>query len=38
MCAALQAHGFPASQLVVLGPASPDPLPSVLVVQTATVA
>ena len=38
MCAALQAHGFPASQLVVLGPASPDPPPSVLVVQTATVA
>ena len=37
MCAALQAHGFPASRLVVLGPASPDPVPSVLVVETATV-
>ena len=37
MCAALQAHGFPASKLVVLGPASPDPVPSVLVVETATV-
>ena len=37
MCAALQAHGFPASKLVVLGPTSPDPVPSVLVIETATV-
>jgi hypothetical protein len=37
MCAALQAHGFPVSELVVLGPASPGPPPSVLVVETATV-
>ena len=37
MCAALTAHGFPAGQLVVLGPTSPDPVPSVLVVETATV-
>ncbi len=37
MCAALRAHGFPAGELVVLGPASPDPVPSVLVVETATV-
>ena len=37
MCAALQADGFPAGQLVVLGPASPDPVPSVLVIQTAAV-
>ena len=37
MCAALQAHGFPVSKLVVLGPTSPDPVPSVLVVETATV-
>ena len=37
MCAALQAHGFPVSKLVVLGPASPDPVPSVVVVETATV-
>ena len=37
MCAALQAHGFPASKLVVLGPASPDPVPSVVVVETAAV-
>ena len=37
MCAALQAHGFPARELVVLGPASPDPVPSVLVVETAAV-
>ena len=35
MCAALRAHGFPAGELVVLGPASPDPVPSVLVVETA---
>jgi hypothetical protein len=37
MCAALQAQGFPASKLAALGPASPDPMPSVLVVETATV-
>ena len=37
MCAALQAHGFPAGKLVVLGPASPDPVPSAVVVETATV-
>jgi hypothetical protein len=37
MCAALRAHGFPVGKLVVLGPASPDPVPSVLVVETATV-
>jgi len=37
MCAALQAHGFPVSKLVVLGPASPDPVPSAVVVDTATV-
>jgi hypothetical protein len=37
MCSALRAHGFPAGKLVVLGPASPDPVPSVLVVETATV-
>jgi hypothetical protein len=37
MCAALQAHGFPARQLVVLGPTSPDPVPSDLVVETSTV-
>jgi hypothetical protein len=37
MCAALQAHGFPVSKLVVLGPASPDPAPSAVIVDTATV-
>jgi hypothetical protein len=37
MCAALKGHGFPAGKLVMLGPASPDPVPSDLVVQTATV-
>jgi len=37
MCAALQNHGFPVSKLVVLGPATPDPLPSVVVVETAAV-
>ncbi len=37
MCAALKAHGFPAGQLVMLGPASPDPVPADLVVETATV-
>ena len=37
MCAALKAHGFPAGQLVMLGPASPDPVPSDLIVETAPV-
>ena len=37
MCAALKADGFPAGKLVVLGPASPDPVPAVLIVETATV-
>ena len=37
MCAALTAHGFPAGQLVVLGPTSPDPVPSALVVETAAI-
>jgi hypothetical protein len=37
MCAALKAHGFPAGKLVMLGPASPDPVPSDLVAETATV-
>ena len=37
MCAALKADGFPVGRLVMLGPASPDPVPSDLVVQTAAV-
>jgi hypothetical protein len=37
MCAALQAHGFPVSRLIVLGPASPEPVPSAVVVDTARV-
>jgi hypothetical protein len=37
MCAALRAHGFPAGKLVMLGPASPDPVPSDLVVETSAV-
>jgi hypothetical protein len=37
MCAALQADGFPVSKLVVLGPASPDPVRSLVVVETAAV-
>ena len=37
MCAALKAHGFPVGKLVTLGPASPDPVPSDVVVQTAAV-
>jgi hypothetical protein len=37
MCAALKTHGFPAGKLVMLGPASPDPVPSDVVVETATV-
>lgn len=34
MCSVLQAHGFPASNLDVLGPDAPDPLDSNLVVVT----
>lgn len=37
MCAALKADGFPVGRLVMLGPASPDPVSSDLVVQTAAV-
>ena len=37
MCAALAAHGFPSRDLVVLGPTTPDPVPSVVVVDTAAV-
>jgi hypothetical protein len=37
MCAALKADGFPAGKLVMLGPASPDPVPSDLVVETSAV-
>ena len=37
MSAALKADDLPAGKLVVLGSASPDPVPSVLVVETATV-
>jgi len=37
MCAALQAHGVPAGQLLVLTPARADPLGSDLVVATAAV-
>lgn len=37
MCAALKADGYPAGRLVVLEPTSPDPVPSVLVVDTPTV-
>ena len=37
MCAALKAHGFPAGNLVMLGPTSPDPVPSNLVVETSAV-
>ena len=38
MCAALEAHGFPLRNLVVLGPNShADPVPSVVVVETAAV-
>ena len=36
-CAAVAADGFPARELVVLGPTSPDPVPAVLVVETAAV-
>ena len=37
MCAALRAHGFPSGKLVMLGPASSDPVPSDVIVQTAAV-
>jgi hypothetical protein len=37
MCAALTAHGFPSHDLLVLGPTSPDPLSSSVVVETAAV-
>lgn len=37
MCAALKAHGFPAGNLVMLGPTSPDPVPSDVVVETSAV-
>ena len=38
MCAALTARGFPARNLLVLGPASPDPYRSAaVVVETAAV-
>jgi hypothetical protein len=37
MCAALTAHGFPASQLMVLGPTSPAPNGTAVVVETPAV-
>ena len=37
MCAALTAHGFPSNDLLVLGPTSPDPLSSAVIVETAAV-
>jgi hypothetical protein len=37
MCNALAAHGFPAQHLIVLGPTSPDPVTSGVVVETAAV-
>jgi hypothetical protein len=37
MCAALQAHGFPASNLAPLSPDAPDPMGSQLVVATTAV-
>jgi len=37
MCAALVAHGFPSHHLLVLGPLSPDPVTSGVVVETAAV-
>jgi len=37
MCAALTAHGFPAPDLLVLGPASPSPVTAAVVVETAAV-
>jgi len=37
MCAALTAHGFPSHDLLVLGPTSPDPVISAVVVETPAV-
>jgi tetratricopeptide (TPR) repeat protein len=37
MCAELQTRGFPAGDLLMLGPGAPDPLASDVVVATATV-
>ena len=37
MCAALQADGFPAGDLMTLGPAASDPLGSAVIVSTAAV-
>lgn len=37
MCAALTADGFPSHDLLVLGPTSPDPLGSAVIVETAAV-
>ena len=37
MCAALEARGFPRHDLLVLGPVSPDPRHSAVVVETAAV-
>ena len=37
MCAALRAHGFPAGKLIVIGPASTDPMPSDLVIEASAV-
>lgn len=37
MCAALQAHGFPAGSLLILGSSAADPLGSAIVVATAAV-
>jgi hypothetical protein len=37
MCAVLVAHGFPAHHLLMLGPLSPDPVTSGVVVETAAV-
>ena len=37
MCAALSADGFPSHDLLVLGPTSPDPLNSAVIVETAAV-
>ena len=37
MCAALQAHGFPAGNLMTISPATSDPLGSTVIVATAAV-
>ena len=37
MCASLTAHGFPSRGLLVLGPTSPPPVRTAVVVETATV-